>query len=602
MKEFLKYTLASVVGNLLGLFLVITFGIGGIAFLVVVSASRGTQTTLRDKSVLVLDLSVGIADTAPPPTPSIAIGQTLREDRARFLPLRVVLETIERASKDDKIVGLYLQGSSGTTPTGFGNLKEVRRALEGFKESGKTIIAYDTDWTEREYYLGSVADQIIIDPMGTVEMSGFSSQTVFLAGALERFGIGVQVTRVGQYKSAVEPFLRQEMSPENRQQMQQLLGDLWGEFTGAIASSRSLTTAQLQQIVNQDGFLMAADAKDREMVDDIAYRDEVAGKLRELTEEKEEGKQPFRQVGIQEYSRTPQVKGSWAGNPNSRNIIAVVYADGEIVDGSGGIGQVGGDHFGEELRKLRDNDRVKGIVLRVNSPGGSATASEVIAREVQLTREEKPIIVSMGNAAASGGYWIAMGGDRIFAEPTTVTGSIGVFGLLFNAQDIANQNGITWDGVKTGPFADLNSISRPKTDQELQKVQQIVDLIYQRFVSSVAQLRDLPQEEVLEMSQGRVWSGVQAEALGLVDQLGGLQDAIAAVAEKAELGDDWKLAEYPRIPSFEERLLESLRTEATQADPLTRELLQLYHELSMLRHLNDPRGIYTRLPFNLQID
>lgn len=602
MKDFLKYTLASVLGNLLGLILIITFGLGGIAFLIVVTASRGTQTTLKDKSVLVLDLSVGITDTAPEPTTPIVLQQTLREDTARFLPLRMVLETIDRASQDDKIVGLYLRGGSGTTPTGFANLREVRQALENFQETGKTIIAYDTDWTEQEYYLGSVADQVIIHPMGTVEMNGFSSQTMFLAGALEQFGIGVQVTRIGKYKSASEPFLRQEMSQENRQQMQQLLGDLWGEFLKPIANGRNLTTEQLQQIVNQEGFLVAADAIERQMVDQIAYRDEVATSLRELTGEKKEGDKPFQQVSLQEYAKTSSGEGSLAGNPSSNNTIAVVYAEGEIVDGRGVIGQIGGDRIAEELRKLRDNDQVKGIVLRVNSPGGSATASEVIGREVQLTKEEKPIIVSMGNYAASGGYWISMGADRIFAEPTTVTGSIGVFGIFFNAQDIANQNGITWDGVKTGPFADLNSVSRPKTPQELQRIQGIIDLIYQRFVSGVAELRDLPQEEVLEIAQGRVWSGVQAHALGLVDDLGGLGDAIATVAEQAELDNDWKLEEYPRTRSFEQRLIESLRSEVNNSDPLTTELMKLYQELLIINQLNDPRGIYTRLPFNIQID
>lgn len=603
MKDFLKYTLASLVGNLLGLILLTIFGIGGLAFLIVASTSKETEVGLKDKSVLVLDLSLPIGDTAPESTAPEVLQKRLTEETTGPIRLRLLLETLARASQDDQIVALYLRGASGTTPTGFANLKEVRQALERFREAGKTIIAYDTDWTEREYYLASVADTVVIHPMGTVEMNGLSSETMFLAGAMEKFGVGVQVTRVGEYKSAVEPFLRQEMSPENREQTRQLLADLWGEFVLPIQESRSLSAPQVREIVEQNGILVAEDAVDRQLVDRIAYTDEVAADFRELTGEKEKEKQPFEQIGVAAYAKTPEVVKMAAGDVTSRNTIAVVYADGEIVDGRGLSSQIGGDRLASELQKLRRDEDVKGVVLRVNSPGGSATASEVIGREVELMREEKPIMVSMGNYAASGGYWISMAGDRIFAEPNTITGSIGVFGLLFNLQEIANENGITWDGVKTGPFADLDSSSRPKTPEELERIQAIVDLIYDRFIAGVAEFRKLPETQVEEIAQGRIWSGMQAQELGLVDEIGGLEDAIVAVAEKAELGDDWKIEEYPKTRSFEERLLESLVIgEVGQTDPLTAELMQLYQELAVLRNLNDPRGVYTRLPFNLRID
>ncbi|MGC9524075.1 MAG: signal peptide peptidase SppA [Limnospira sp.] len=602
MKDFLKYTLASLVGNLLGLILLTVFGIGGLAFLIVASASRDTETVLKDKSVLVFDLSLGISDTSAESTGPELLQKTLAEDTTGSIQLRLLLESLDRASQDDKIVGLYLRGASGDTPTGLANLKEVRQALQRFREAGKTIVAYDIDWTEREYYLGSVADTVVVHPMGTVEMNGLSSEIMFFAGALQKFGIGVQVTRVGEYKSAVEPFLQQQMSPENREQTRRLLEDLWREFALPIGESRNLTAEQLVEIVEQNGILLAEDAVDRQVVDRIAYDDEVAADLRELTGQEDEEK-PFEQIGIRAYSRTPQVVRTAAGDSTSRNQIAVVYANGDIVDGRGLPNQIGGDRLASVLRKLRRDDQVKGVVLRVNSPGGSATASEVIGREVKLLRGEKPIVVSMGNYAASGGYWISMGADRILAEPNTITGSIGVFGLHFNVQEIANENGITWDGVKTGPFAELNSISRPKTPEELERIQAIVDLIYDRFIAGVAEFRKLPETTVAEIARGRIWSGVQARELGLVDEIGGLEDAIVAVAETAELGDDWRIEEYPKTRSFEERLLESLLvSEAGGSNSLKAELVQLYQELTVLQYLNDPRGIYTRLPFNLRME
>ncbi|NER03298.1 MAG: signal peptide peptidase SppA, partial [Okeania sp. SIO3C4] len=275
--------------------------------------------------------------------------------------------------------------------------------------------------------------------------------------------------------------------------------------------------------------------------------------------------------------------------------------------GAGTPRQIGGDRLAKELRRLRLDDKVKAVVLRVNSPGGSASASEVIGREVKLTREQKPIIVSMGNVAASGGYWISMNADKIFAEPTTITGSIGVFGVLFNIQELGNENGITWDTVKIGQFADLNNNSRPKTEEELALIQNMVDSIYERFITDIATARNLPKEKVAEIAQGRVWSGVNAQELGLVDEITGIEGAIKFAAEKAELGDNWKVEEYPKSRSLEQRIFRSLSgVEAeiltSPIDPLTAEFQKLQQELVSLRAMNDPYGIYTRLPFNLRID
>ncbi|CAD5936913.1 signal peptide peptidase SppA [Planktothrix agardhii] len=607
MKDFLKFTFASLLGNLIGLVLTTTLGIGGLIFLVIMVASQDSGPLVKDKSVLVFDLALSVSDTGPNPSTSEALQELLSEDSPTSIQLRTLVQTIDQASKDDKIVALYLQGTNTPISTGLANLKEIRQALQRFKDSGKTIIAYDIDWTAPEYYLASVANQVVINPLGSLDIKGLSSQVMFLSGALEKYGIGVQVIRVGKYKAAVEPFLLKKLSPENREQTQKLLGDLWGEWLRTIAPSRKVTPQQLQAFSNTEGILLADTALKGKLVDRVAYGDEVITDFKKMTGESKEKSQQFRQISINSYSRIPEVADINNGNQNSKNKIAIVYAEGEIVDGSGTSSQIGGDRLAKELRKLRLDEKVKAVVLRVNSPGGSATASEVIGREVDLIRKQKPVIVSMGNFAASGGYWIAMGADQIFAQANTVTGSIGVFGLLFNIQDIASKNGITWDIVKTSKFADIQTNSRPKSPEELARLQKVVNLIYDRFISNVATHRKLPKNQVQEIAQGRVWSGSQAKQLGLVDEIGGLDAAIAAAAKKANLGEDWTLKEPAKPRTLEERILDNLTGDnltkiPTPVDPLTREFIRLQEELLMIKEMNDPKGIYTRLPFNLKIE
>lgn len=608
MKDFLKYTFASLLGNLLGLALIATMGVGGLIFLVMAAATQDSGPQVKDKSVLVFDLSLNITDADPDYTTGELFQQALADSSPNQIKLRAILEGLEEAGQDDRIVGLYIKGTNSPTGTGLVNLKEVRDALEKFKESGKPIIAYDLDWTEQEYYLASAANTVVVNPLGSVEMNGLSSEIMFLTGALEKFGIGVQVTRVGKYKSAVEPFLLEEMSPENRQQTQRLLDDIWGEYLTTISPSRQLNASQLQQIADGQGILMAPEAVKNKLVDRVAHLDEVIVDLKKLTGEAEDEDKMFRQIGINSYAQMPDVMRVSRGDINSENKVAVVYAEGSIVDGEGLGGQIGGDRLAKQLRQLRMDEDVKAVVLRVNSPGGSATASEIIGREVELLQEQKPVVVSMGNFAASGGYWISMAASQIFAEANTITGSIGVFGVLFNVQEIANENGITWDVVKTGRYADINTVSRPKTPEELARIQKVVDAIYERFLAKVSESRQLPKSEVVEIAQGRVWSGLEAKKIGLVDEIGGIQDAIAAAAEQAKLEEgDWKLQEYPEGETFEQQIIKSLTgAESTRAsstpDPIALEFLKLREELAQLKALNDPRGIYTRLPFNLRID
>ena len=608
MKDFFKYTFASLIGSILGITLIIGVGFGGLIFFVVSIASQTKDVgpQVEDKSILVFDLGTSITDTRPISSTGEALQEVLSSDQPTTITLRKAINTLNAAAKDKKIIGIYIKGSNTPGVTGLANLQEIRQALQRFGETGKTIIAYDMDWTEREYYLGSVADEIVINPLGALELNGLSSQTLFLSGALDKFGIGVQVTRVGKYKSAVEPFTQEKMSPENRQQTLQLLQNIWDEYLQTIAKSRKYTKQQLQAIVDNKGMLMANDALNSKLVDKVVYYDEVLTKLKELTGKKEEDK-TFTQISLNNYSKVAKVAQTLSKNVKSNNKIGVVYAQGEIVNGTGTPRQIGGDRLAKELRRLRLDDKVKAVVLRVNSPGGSASASEVIGREVKLISEEKPLIVSMGNIAASGGYWISMNADRILAQANTITGSIGVFGVLFNIQEIANKNGITWDVVKIGKFADLDTTSRPKTEDELVLIQKMVDSIYERFITNVATARNLAPEKVEEIAQGRVWSGANAQKLGLVDEIGGIETAIKVAAEEAELGDSWKVEEYPKSRSLEQQIFRSLSGVevdilTTPLDPLTTEFKNLQEELASLRGMNDPYGIYTRLPFNLRID
>ncbi|EGK87197.1 signal peptide peptidase SppA [Microcoleus vaginatus PCC 9802] len=606
MKDFLKYTCASLLGTFLGLLLLGSIGLGGLVVLIAMAASSSKDSgpQVKDKSVLVLDLSLNITDSKPSRSTGAAIEEVLSEDSGDTVTLRTVLDTIEYAKKDPKIVGLYLQGSSDASSSGFANLKEVRSALQRFRDAKKPIFAYQMDWNERDYYLGSVANTIAVNPYGALELNGFSSQAMFFTGALEKYGVGVQVTRVGKYKSAVEPFLLTKMSLENRQQTQKLLGDIWGEYLKTVAPSRKVTVPQLQALADKGGTLMADEALKSKLVDKVVYFDEISTELKKLTGTDDENKS-FKQISLKNYARVAEDKNLTRGN--KKNQIAILYAEGEIVDGEGGPTQVGGDRIAKEMRKIREDDDVKAVVLRVNSPGGSATAAEVIGREVMLTGKKKPVIVSMGNLAASGGYWISMGSSRIFAEPNTITGSIGVFGMLFNAEKLAANNGLTWDVVKTARFADTNTVSRPKNPQELANIQRIVDRIYDRFITKVATSRKLPKNKVQEIAQGRVWSGTAAKQLGLVDEIGGLEDAVREAAKQAKLGDDWKLEEYPKRRSLEERILERISgvhvlKPAAKLDPLTAEFKKMQDELAVIKSMNDPQGIYVRLPFNLRID
>ncbi|MBF2003072.1 MAG: signal peptide peptidase SppA [Synechococcales cyanobacterium C42_A2020_086] len=603
MRDFLKQTFATVVG----LVLFLTLGASGLVALLAIVAigSREAGSRVEQDSILTIDLAQEITDSTVTTNPGAVIEALTGGSRRNTIPLRTVLQSLDYAAEDERIAGIYLSGRINPTGSGSGlaTLQEVRQALQSFRESGKPIYAYDAlGWSEREYYLVSVANQIFLNPTAALEFNGFSFETTFFAGALQKYGIGVQAVRAGRYKSAVEPFTRSNNSPEARQETQRLLTDLWNEFLNSVAQSRNLQAQKLQTIADQQGLLLPDQAAAANLIDTVAHEDVMLAELQKLTGETH-GSDSFRQISLADYAT---VIGPELRRPSSRNQVAVIYAEGDIVSGNGAPGSIGGDALAELLRELRHKDAVKAIVLRVNSPGGSASASARVAREVYLTNQEKPVIVSMGSYAASGGYQISTNASRIFASPNTITGSIGVFGLLPNFQTIANNNGVTWDVVKTGRFADSSSVARPKTAEELAISQRVVDRLYDEFLALVAESRPIPKEQVAQIAQGRIWSGAEARRIGLIDELGGLETAIQAAAKAAKLDDDWQLQEYPRGKSFEFRLLGRLlgsqTVSAAPLDPITLELQKLQADLQTLQRLNDPLGIYSRLPFNPRIE
>ncbi len=558
-------------------------------------------------SYLVFDLGTNITDAPPQFDLSEFAG-----DRSETLQLHAVTRALRAAAKDDRIAGVLLTGS--LTPAGFGTgfavLKEVRAALEEVRAAGKPVKAYLTTATTRDYYLASAADDLVLDPYGMILMPGLATQPMFYAGFFEKFGIGVQVTRVGKYKSAVEPYTRKDLSPENREQLTKLLGDLWTDLVADIAAGRGLHPADVQAVVDAEGIIRPEVAKSARLVDRTAYRDQVIDELKARTGRKG-SKESFKQISLVDYAKTARDPGPPAATKSEKTAdhakphqvggrVAVVYAEGEIVDGEGERGYVGGTKFARELRRLRQDSDVKAIVLRVNSPGGSASASETIQREIRLAREKKPVVISMGSYAASGGYWISAYGDRIFAEPSTITGSIGVYGIVFDVQKLANNLGFTFDTVKTGGFADILTIARPKTEQELAVYQRMVDWIYEEFVTKVADARKLDRKVVEEIAQGRVWSGSEAVKLGLVDEIGGLDVAIRYAAQKAGLGENPAISEYPRKKELAELiadLLQKAQPAELREHSFAGQLASRFaRELATLRAFNDPRGLYARLP------
>jgi protease-4 len=534
MKQFFKFVFATMVGIILTSIILIVVIIG------IVVAARGDKHVEIDSDSI---LHIAFTHEIPERTPynPFAGLDFLGLDGDKTLGLNDILSNIKKSKADDNIKGIFLDQSymlSGQATT-----EEIRDALIDFKKSGKFIIAYSEVYNQSFYYLASVADKVYINPKGIFEFKGFSSQITFLKGALDKLGIEIQVVKVGTYKSAVEPLLLTRMSDANKMQVNSYLGSLYDYYLTGISNSRKISKDSLFNIANNYSIQSPEDALRYKLVDGLKYKDEILDELKQRTGIS--SKKDLHSVEMGDYVSSNSADDEDDDKKTVKNQIAIVYASGEINGGDGDENTIGSESISKALRKVRLDDHVKAVVLRVNSPGGSSLASDVIWREVMLTKKVKPIIVSMGDLAASGGYYISCAADSIIAEPNTITGSIGIFAIIPNLQKLFNDKlGITFDGVKTGKYADLGDISRPLSPEEKLILQNSVNRGYDDFTKAVAEGRHKTQAYINSIGQGRVWTGTQAVKIGLVDRLGTINDAIRAAAKKANI-KKYTVVPYP---------------------------------------------------------
>jgi protease-4 len=520
------------------------------------------------------------------------------------VPLRRVVDAIDHAAEDGRIDAILLLNSASLG--GRAAAREVQQALMRFRATDKKIIAYAPDYDMRSYYLASVADDIFMPPLGVFDMKGFAAEMMFYAGAMEKLGVEMQVTRVGKYKSAVEPFILPQASEANLDQIDQLLTSVQRSWTTDVGEARNIEADELQKMIGEGGIYSAQQAFDQGLINHLGYYDQMIHHLIKLVDTDEHNTDTFAQVGLNRYME--ETYDDSEGHSHHTR-IAVIYAEGEIYDGYDDV-NIGGDSLGLELRQVRLDPEIDAVVLRVNSPGGSATASEVILREMQLLREaEKPVIVSMGDVAASGGYWISCHADKIVAQPNTITGSIGVFGMFPNIKKLMDEVGVHVDTIATGPFATWMSLYHQKTPEELAVMQTYVDVIYEGFLDRVAGGRGLDREAVHEIAQGRVWSGTAALELGLVDRLGGLQDAITLAADACNAAHyfvDYHEAEADSFEAFTAQLLSHEQEPVAQLPRLgglavPKTLQPLWEEMQRVGTILQKPGVYASLPYRLEI-
>jgi protease-4 len=603
MKEFFKSVLASAVGTfvagMLSCFVLMMIIVGMVSS--IGSPTENVPVNVKSGTMLVIGNGLTVNDTPENGTPSISL-QLLGEQRGPTVDLYRALQAIDLAATDKNITGILITGEleAGTVQKG-----ELRRAILDFKKSKKPVIGWVENASQGEYYLASAADKIYMHPAGEMEFKGLASYHSYYGESLKLIGVGVQVTKVGKYKSAVEPYIGDHMSEPAKEQSQLLMEGVWKKIVSEVAVSRKVTNAALNRAANDGGVFTASKAIERKLVDGALQRDELIQQLRKMGVGADESSNSFRQVSLSHYANKVRL-------PKGNGRIAVVYAEGEIVDGWGSPADVGGDRLAHELRQLRGDDRVKAVVLRVNSPGGSAFASDIIAREVTLLVKKKiPVIVSMGDLAASGGYYISAQGTVIMADPATITGSIGVFGLHFNYEELAKKIHLATDGIKTARYADLFEMHRAATPEEMAVVQATVDNVYEDFLKIVSVGRKMERDAVHEIAQGRVWLGSAAQGIGLVDRFGGLRDAIALAKEQAGL-NQYELVQVPALNSGRENLLQKILSDndnenpvfariSADKDPAITFLRANAEMLRGLRTLNDPKGVYLTCPTRINL-
>lgn len=584
--KFLRNLLAAILGSL------IAFGILFVMFFVFAAliGSAGDGVVVKENSVLKISLNEPIydyygTDENDPFAGLFEEGQGLDD----------ILHAIEVAKTDNRIQGISIKNNF--LLAGLAQTQELRKALEDFKESGKKVYALADFYGQKDYYLASVADKVFMNPQGIMDFKGLSSEVLYLKELQEKSGIKMEVIRHGKYKSAVEPFLSDTMSEENRTQIKELLSSIWNEMLTEISTARGLSLDELNTIADSLGARTPEMAVNAGLLDGLRYQDEYQEDWKEALGIGEND--DINVVSLSEYVSVAKNKN----RPSGKDKIAIVYAQGEILYGEGGRDVIGQGTMMRALKKARENDNIKAVVLRVDSPGGSSLVSDMIWREVVLTKEVKPVVVSFGNVAASGGYYLAVGADKIFAEPTTITGSIGVFGTIPNIHEFSDEIGINAEQVGTNANSVDYSFFEPMTERFRKQLEESIEMTYETFLERVASGRNMSVEEVNEVAQGRVWSGQDALDKGLVDELGNLEAAIAEAAEMAGL-EKYGIRKYPKYKSDFERLMEDFSSAKLKiGESVIKEELgeEAYQTLKQLKQMTEQQGVQARMPFTLTI-
>ncbi len=583
---------ASFLGTILTF--IIIFLVIAVMIASLIAMSGDEEVRVKDHSILHIKWKTEIKDRSSDNPMEGFDFATMKSNKP--IGLYNILGTIEKATKDSRIDGIFLDME--TLPAGLATSEEIRNKLLEFKESGKFIVSYANGYNQKAYYLASLADEIYLNTEGMLLFKGLSAQLMFFKGLLDKLDIEMQVVRGpdNKFKSAVEPLMRKHISEANREQMQVLLNSIWGKLISSISDSRGISIEELNSVADKLELTTAQKAVEYKFVDGAIYRDSIISILKKKTGRKENEK--LNSVSFDNYSKAKikETKGL------KRNKIAIVFAEGAIVQGSSGDQNMGSATIAKAIRSAREDSKVKAVVLRVNSPGGDALASEIIRHEVELTGKEMPIIVSMGNLAASGGYWISTNADYIFAQPTTITGSIGVFGIIPNFKGFFNKKlGINMDDVMTNENSDFIDVMKPLSPFQHAKLNEMVSKIYTDFTELVARTRHLDISYVDSIAKGRVWAGADALGLGLIDEFGGLDDAIAHAAEKAELGDNYRISTYPERKKFLVQLIDEL-TGQTRQSIVKSELGEYYTYYQKIQTLKNLKGVQARLPFFMEVN
>jgi protease IV len=586
MKQFLKFTLATIVGviitTLLGI--LILFGVIG-----AIAGSKESVTTLKPNSVYEIKLEGNLIDRSEDDPFSAAFAQAMGKTAEKSMGLDDLLANIEKAKNDANIVGIYLNG--GSLSGGFASLKEIRNALIDFKKSGKFIVAYADNYSQKDYYLVSVANKILINPQGMLELKGLSAQTMFFKNTLDKLGIEMQIVKVGTYKSAVEPLITTKMSDANREQVTVYMGSIWKTFLTEVSAARKISVEKLNAYADEMLMFQPTEkAKQYGLVDGLVYADEADSILKTFVK----GLEKDKEVTLVKHSAMTKLPDT---SKYDKNKVAVIYAVGEITDAAG-EGIVAKDLV-KTINDVAKDSAVKAVVLRVSSPGGSAYASEQIWHALNKLKAKKTLIVSMGDYAASGGYYISCMADKIVAQPNTITGSIGIFGVIPNISGLNEKLGLTYDGVKTNKMSDAITVNRKFTPEERDLMQNYVNRGYELFVKRCADGRKMKTEQIKAIAEGRVWTGEDAIKNGLVDKIGGLNDAIALAVTKAKL-KTYNVSEYPEKETFESKFMKSF-SDDVETRFLKAQLGEQYKLFKQVRNLDKINGIQARLPYDLNI-